>query len=288
MKLQVCIVDDQLPISSEIEPFQLIESHELLALLANGADWPPNEGNLGSLLSHLLESDGFKQGRFELKWALDPAICLNAVGDGYKPDLIVLDWIYRHGPHGRSTVSFLERLLNETSGFVFIFSTQPDVIPAEILSRKLHLERSRVRLLQKSKSLGVMMADELIGNWVIVRTEENPVVSIMGKRLSFRKSDGLVDPSDLLYLNDLLDPTSIQNWLDTLGQSIGAQEVFEALKDVNKNVIVSPKGFLILPEERGLIEKYGTGEKVDYASAAAKYGLANLWRAHTEGIAPSK
>jgi|GEM_PF-6703523 len=284
MKLQVCIVDDHLAARPPtVDESVLIRSADLRLLLDSNALWWANEINLKGLLQDLLDSDAFKHGQFELTWAMNPVICLNAVTDGYRPDLIVFDWKYGTLPYGHSTVALLEQLVEKTTSEFFIFSTEPDPIPGEIVRRGIDSATPRIRVLEKGESLIVMTADEMISNWVVSHSG-NPMITLLGKKLSFRNSPNLTDPLDLLYLRDLLERTDIERWWEALTDTMGSREVASVLGLIDRRIVDAGK-YLISPEEVSLLEEHEPGVELDYAQAFEKYGLRCLWLANSVGIA---
>lgn len=287
MKLQVCIVDDHLPLRDDVDDGLLIPGSSLRGFLEPGTQWRKEEVNLGTLLRHLLESDSFKSGKLDVSWARSPAICLNAIAEGYTPDLVVFDWMY-DSSFGMSVETAFMKILELTKSTVFIFSAEPEDIPGQLFAHKLEWDRKRVRLFLKGSPHGIMTADEIISNWVEHRLDGTTTLVIEGRRVTFVPSKSLSDPLDLVYLKDITCASNLQHFTASLGTRLGAEEVRALLDRDTRMLLESEDGYLVNGEETSLAKEYNATSSITLGGAFNKYGLVVVWRVIQEGVASVK
>lgn len=288
-QLTLFIIDDEIPkvpkyVSKSVYQ-QALNTEILFDLSTNFRSKWIGTQPLRELIIDLLESSVFKQDKISIFGYAEPALALNDIDNGIKPDIIVYDWEYNSHAHLQSQ-NWLIEIFKKCDATAFVYSNVRDSIPP-YLNKKLFDEFApRFQLFSKVSSKNQFFSsEEFILQYILSRVSENNEIKIQGRSVTFQKNGYLNAPKDIQFLEKILGRASLLEKLNDLGNLINDNTIENLLSNINGKILLDEINNVLITEDSPiLIKKYNPGRSLTYFEVAKKHGVNKLMNVLELGI----
>jgi hypothetical protein len=287
-KITLFILDDNIYKSQEFVDRSVydtkIDSQALLQL-ADSYEWK-GQHNLQALTIDILKSVHGQSGSIATYGFTHPAICLDEIDGGLKPDIVIFDWEYGSESNKESS-NWLTEILNSTEAFIFVYSQVRDVIPPFLNKQEFDNYAHRFQLFLKGSSThSIFSSEEFILQYILGKVSDSGKIKIQGIDVEFTSNDYLKKASDILYLERVLGKSYLLEEFKKLQFTLNNNTIENLLDNSNDCLYLSEaKGLLISPDEVTLIEKLKPLKKLSYSTVVKHYSIEKLEETLEKGIA---
>lgn len=277
--LNLFIVDDRIPQIREFVDQELyltkLEKDSLLHLL-EVSDWI-GEYSLKHLTELILNAEHSNNEKIKTFGFTHPSICLDAIEEGLKPDIVIYDWEYGSESHTRSS-NWLKEILDATNAFIFVYSVVRNKIPPFLNKAEFDLYSNRFQLFLKGDiDNSIFTAEEFILQYVLSQISGSNEIIIQGKKVLFEENGYLTNSSDILHLEKILGKITLKSKLKSGIEKINNQTIEYILKDIKVNIFLDDKRGLIVTEDSfSIIKKIEPMKKFTAVEILKKYGIKKL------------
>lgn len=285
-KIDVTIIDDGIPVREdfvEASIYDSLISKDILIKLITDLNWKGHH-NLKKLTKTIIESKECESGVLSISTFTHPSICLDAIENGFQPDVIIYDWEYLGESNIKSSDWLLE-LLNNSEATVFVYSQIRDSIPPFLNKSIFDNHSTRFQLFLKGdEDNSVFSSEEFILQYILSRVSKTTELLIGGTKIHFVENGFIDNPSDILFIENILGRQNLIKKLQQI-ECLSDESIITLFKDLNLEFYFDDaKKYLIDSSATALIGKYSSSKKMTALEVLQTFGLIKLSRAIESGI----
>lgn len=277
--LTLFILDDNIYKSQEYVDKSIYDSSidsTTLLNLANSYEWK-GQHKLQELTLSILESDQSQLGSIITYGFTHPSICLDEIDNGLCPDIIVYDWEYGSETSKQSSL-WLTDLLDKSNAFIFVYSQMRDAIPPFLNKQEFDKYAKRFQLFLKGdENNSIFSSEEFILQYILSRISKNVKIRLHGIEVHFTENGYLANPTDILYLENILGKTKLIKNLKNSNSALSPEMIESYIEDISVNIFFyKGKNLLITADSILLTDNNTPDEILSCKKVVKKYGLKKL------------
>lgn len=272
------IIDDEFPkIKEFIEKSvynSAINSTDLFHL-AITQEWKGLQP-LQQLIKDIITSQSYIDGMLNVFGFTRPTQALDEIENGSSPDVIVYDWEYEM-PKPKESQEWLLEILSKTDAMVFVYSQVRDQLP-EFLNKKVfdqYADRFQL-FLKGSADNFIFSSEEFILQYAVSRVSSNHQIKVQGIEINFSSNGYLKDPSDILYLENILGRKFLLDEMKELNYSVTQDTIEQLIGKTNGILLFNQTKQILLTKESFLTKQFNGNIEITYLDALKKFGLNKL------------